>query len=201
MSKGSIISQVFNSEAFPLSVHCENYHLSDRGNELVIQAIRSEAAPDLYTYIYSEDEKAFYKDCPNENYTIVTTLDDDIRESPEIVFSLKNDRTGDCDVEYRLDYAAYLDDYQTHYLIAIESGYIRIGEMNSEFEMEFSTNYIKERVGKIIEGTDEFWHRFTGNLDNATLALSYQTHMAKGEIEDKPIRVVNKPLNGYTINN
>jgi len=188
MTKNRVIALIFDQETFILSPHYDRFQIGldirDGDNRYVIEGHDKEHFhPDDFTTIFSETQQGFVPNLPEGEYNFVARITHNQNEF-KIVFSLYNTTTSTTEKEIVFDAEDYIEQYSEEFN---KAGKALDKNQCYHFEHRFSTNYLKQFFGEIIEGNSDFWTQIYGDLDMATTPLNLQMGIKNGTAFDIPI--------------
>ena len=183
---GTLTALQYDSATMPLSPCVTYYEAFDRGSRYVFEAKTIERAAlrdDFNEFLiqYPEAHHPSLGLLDQGNYTMLVSVEGSPLR-PIVVFDFQNNSTGEVFEGVRMDNVAYIEEFA-------KAGQGKSSFELGVFEMAWSIEYLKKMFGQHVEGTEEFWTKFTGDLDVAMMPANLQREMMLQGVPYKPVIV------------
>jgi len=183
---GKLTAIYYGDKKMPLSPYVADYVAYDTKGAFVFQVnvIERAALSDNFNEFlvqFPDEHCAVILSLPKGNYTMNVSIDGTPLK-PIVVFEFQNNNTGEVYPCICMDNAKFVEEFDRN----------AIGKSGVEleiFEMSWSTEYLKMLFSGHIEGSEEFWTKFTGDLDVALMPVNLQMTMIQQGSPYKPVIV------------
>ncbi len=178
----------FDKEAYPLSPHMVKFTIHEEFKRVVVTGYGDTAQANNFTVPLSH--KPQLTDRPEGSYSLLVTKDGK-DNSPIVVFSAKDLRSGALEPLHRMPLRNFLSDFEAAYLSR------RDAQPDAVFETEWTAAYLQARLGHAIEGDKPFWRRLHKELDMAIVPLNARLAMLDQQINSKELVIQTKGVSEY----